>query len=86
MMKKQKELHTVPFFWTTMLGRSIHYAGRMGQRERKERNHHQAKEKLRATCSPAPLGQLSSARASLPACSPMPESHPLSFFLHSRGH
>ncbi|NXJ06000.1 AIFM3 factor, partial [Odontophorus gujanensis] len=27
MLKKQKELHTVPFFWTTMLGRSIHYAG-----------------------------------------------------------
>ncbi|XP_048822910.1 apoptosis-inducing factor 3-like isoform X1 [Lagopus muta] len=37
MLKKQKELHTVPFFWTTMLGRSIHYAGRMGQRERNER-------------------------------------------------
>uniref|UniRef100_A0A8C2TJS6 Rieske domain-containing protein n=1 Tax=Coturnix japonica TaxID=93934 RepID=A0A8C2TJS6_COTJA len=35
MLKKQKELHTVPFFWTTMLGRSIHYAGRMGQREKK---------------------------------------------------
>uniref|UniRef100_A0A669PR53 FAD/NAD(P)-binding domain-containing protein n=1 Tax=Phasianus colchicus TaxID=9054 RepID=A0A669PR53_PHACC len=34
MLKKQKELHTVPFFWTTMLGRSIHYAGRMGQTER----------------------------------------------------
>uniref|UniRef100_A0A8C3C3W7 FAD/NAD(P)-binding domain-containing protein n=1 Tax=Cairina moschata TaxID=8855 RepID=A0A8C3C3W7_CAIMO len=27
MLKKQKELHTVPFFWTTMLGKSIHYAG-----------------------------------------------------------
>ncbi|NXG38277.1 AIFM3 factor, partial [Dromaius novaehollandiae] len=27
MLKKQKELHTVPFFWTTMLGESIRYAG-----------------------------------------------------------
>ncbi|XP_028941651.1 apoptosis-inducing factor 3-like, partial [Antrostomus carolinensis] len=27
MLKKEKELHTVPFFWTTMLGKSIHYAG-----------------------------------------------------------
>uniref|UniRef100_U3IU79 Rieske domain-containing protein n=1 Tax=Anas platyrhynchos platyrhynchos TaxID=8840 RepID=U3IU79_ANAPP len=27
MLKKQKALHTVPFFWTTMLGKSIHYAG-----------------------------------------------------------
>ncbi|NXK48698.1 AIFM3 factor, partial [Chauna torquata] len=27
MLKKQKELHTVPFFWTTMLGKSIRYAG-----------------------------------------------------------
>uniref|UniRef100_A0A8C9ERU4 FAD/NAD(P)-binding domain-containing protein n=1 Tax=Pavo cristatus TaxID=9049 RepID=A0A8C9ERU4_PAVCR len=39
MLKKQKELHTVPFFWTTMLGRSIHYAGRMGQRERGMKGH-----------------------------------------------
>lgn len=37
MLKKLKELHTVPFFWTTMLGKSIHYAGRTGQR-RKELN------------------------------------------------
>ncbi|NXV78961.1 AIFM3 factor, partial [Atlantisia rogersi] len=27
MLKKGKELHTVPFFWTTMLGKSIRYAG-----------------------------------------------------------
>ncbi|KGL93409.1 Apoptosis-inducing factor 3, partial [Charadrius vociferus] len=27
MLKKDKELHTVPFFWTTMLGKSIRYAG-----------------------------------------------------------
>ncbi|NXN27498.1 AIFM3 factor, partial [Nycticryphes semicollaris] len=27
MLKKEKELHTVPFFWTTMLGKSIRYAG-----------------------------------------------------------
>nr|XP_009674222.1 PREDICTED: apoptosis-inducing factor 3-like [Struthio camelus australis] len=27
MLKKQKELRTVPFFWTTMLGKSIRYAG-----------------------------------------------------------
>ena len=32
MLKKGKELHTVPFFWTTMLGKSIRYAGRKGQR------------------------------------------------------
>ncbi|NXN96907.1 AIFM3 factor, partial [Rhinopomastus cyanomelas] len=27
MLKKGKQLHTVPFFWTTMLGKSIRYAG-----------------------------------------------------------
>ncbi|NXG59885.1 AIFM3 factor, partial [Hemiprocne comata] len=27
MLKKGKELHTVPFFWTTMLGKTIRYAG-----------------------------------------------------------
>ncbi|XP_068766028.1 apoptosis-inducing factor 3 isoform X2 [Struthio camelus] len=27
MLKKQKELRTIPFFWTTMLGKSIRYAG-----------------------------------------------------------
>ncbi|KFP21179.1 Apoptosis-inducing factor 3, partial [Egretta garzetta] len=27
MLKKEKDLHTVPFFWTTMLGKSIRYAG-----------------------------------------------------------
>ncbi|NWS10319.1 AIFM3 factor, partial [Pachyramphus minor] len=27
MLKKKKELHTVPFFWTTLLGKSIRYAG-----------------------------------------------------------
>ncbi|XP_063198362.1 apoptosis-inducing factor 3-like [Chroicocephalus ridibundus] len=27
MLKKEKELRTVPFFWTTMLGKSIRYAG-----------------------------------------------------------
>ncbi|XP_010222353.1 PREDICTED: apoptosis-inducing factor 3-like [Tinamus guttatus] len=27
MLKEWKELHTVPFFWTTMLGESIRYAG-----------------------------------------------------------
>ncbi|NXK12777.1 AIFM3 factor, partial [Herpetotheres cachinnans] len=27
MLKKEKELHTVPFFWTTIFGKSIHYAG-----------------------------------------------------------
>ncbi|NXF94117.1 AIFM3 factor, partial [Eubucco bourcierii] len=27
MLKKNKELHTVPYFWTTMLGKSIRYAG-----------------------------------------------------------
>ncbi|KAJ7397528.1 Apoptosis-inducing factor 3 [Pitangus sulphuratus] len=27
MLKKEKELHTVPFFWTTLLGKSIRYAG-----------------------------------------------------------
>ncbi|XP_010022843.1 PREDICTED: apoptosis-inducing factor 3-like, partial [Nestor notabilis] len=27
MLKKEKELHTVPFFWTTMFGKSIRYAG-----------------------------------------------------------
>lgn len=32
MLKKEKELHTVPFFWTTMLGKSIRYTGRRGQR------------------------------------------------------
>lgn len=28
MLKKEKQLHTIPFFWTTMLGKSIRYAGR----------------------------------------------------------
>ncbi|NXX73549.1 AIFM3 factor, partial [Urocolius indicus] len=27
MLQKKKELHTVPFFWTTMFGKSIRYAG-----------------------------------------------------------
>ncbi|XP_071430845.1 apoptosis-inducing factor 3-like [Pithys albifrons albifrons] len=27
MLKKGKELHTVPFFWTTLVGKSIRYAG-----------------------------------------------------------
>ncbi|NWS78810.1 AIFM3 factor, partial [Crotophaga sulcirostris] len=27
MLKREKQLHTVPFFWTTMLGKSIRYAG-----------------------------------------------------------
>ncbi|XP_033924725.1 apoptosis-inducing factor 3-like [Melopsittacus undulatus] len=27
MLKKEKQLHTIPFFWTTMLGKSIRYAG-----------------------------------------------------------
>ncbi|NWV00777.1 AIFM3 factor, partial [Upupa epops] len=27
MLKKEKQLHTVPFFWTTMLGKSIRYTG-----------------------------------------------------------
>ncbi|NWU84996.1 AIFM3 factor, partial [Onychorhynchus coronatus] len=27
MLKKEKELHTVPFFWTTLFGKSIRYAG-----------------------------------------------------------
>ncbi|NXE11166.1 AIFM3 factor, partial [Lophotis ruficrista] len=27
MLRKEKNLHTVPFFWTTMLGKSIRYAG-----------------------------------------------------------
>ncbi|NXS58926.1 AIFM3 factor, partial [Brachypteracias leptosomus] len=27
MLKKEQELHTVPYFWTTMLGKSIRYAG-----------------------------------------------------------
>ncbi|XP_067422091.1 apoptosis-inducing factor 3-like isoform X2 [Emydura macquarii macquarii] len=27
MLKKGKELHTVPFFWTSLLGKSIRYAG-----------------------------------------------------------
>uniref|UniRef100_A0A663E6D8 Rieske domain-containing protein n=1 Tax=Aquila chrysaetos chrysaetos TaxID=223781 RepID=A0A663E6D8_AQUCH len=27
MLKKDKELHTVPFFWTTMVGKTIRYAG-----------------------------------------------------------
>ncbi|KFP76496.1 Apoptosis-inducing factor 3, partial [Acanthisitta chloris] len=27
MLKKEKALHTVPYFWTTMLGKSIRYAG-----------------------------------------------------------
>ncbi|NWV02655.1 AIFM3 factor, partial [Ptilonorhynchus violaceus] len=27
MLKRGKELHTVPFFWTTLLGKSIRYAG-----------------------------------------------------------
>lgn len=35
MLKKEKELRTVPFFWTTMLGKSIRYAGRRGQRGRR---------------------------------------------------
>lgn len=33
MLHRGKELHTVPYFWTTMLGKSIRYAGRKGQRE-----------------------------------------------------
>lgn len=33
MLKRGKELHTVPYFWTTLLGKSIRYAGRRGQRE-----------------------------------------------------
>uniref|UniRef100_A0A663E6C1 FAD/NAD(P)-binding domain-containing protein n=1 Tax=Aquila chrysaetos chrysaetos TaxID=223781 RepID=A0A663E6C1_AQUCH len=33
MLKKDKELHTVPFFWTTMVGKTIRYAGRRGQRD-----------------------------------------------------
>uniref|UniRef100_A0A8B9FYW1 Rieske domain-containing protein n=1 Tax=Amazona collaria TaxID=241587 RepID=A0A8B9FYW1_9PSIT len=28
MLKKEKQLHTIPFFWTTMFGKSIRYAGR----------------------------------------------------------
>lgn len=28
MLKRGKELHTVPYFWTTLLGKSIRYAGR----------------------------------------------------------
>ncbi|NXG17309.1 AIFM3 factor, partial [Grallaria varia] len=27
MLKKEKELHTVPFFWTTLFGKSIRYTG-----------------------------------------------------------
>ncbi|NXK81724.1 AIFM3 factor, partial [Amazona guildingii] len=27
MLKKEKQLHTIPFFWTTMFGKSIRYAG-----------------------------------------------------------
>uniref|UniRef100_A0A8C6YR47 FAD/NAD(P)-binding domain-containing protein n=1 Tax=Nothoprocta perdicaria TaxID=30464 RepID=A0A8C6YR47_NOTPE len=33
MLKEPKELRTVPFFWTTMLGKSIRYAGRWEQRQ-----------------------------------------------------
>ncbi|XP_041882086.1 apoptosis-inducing factor 3-like isoform X2 [Corvus kubaryi] len=33
MLKRGKELRTVPYFWTTLLGKSIRYAGRRGQRE-----------------------------------------------------
>lgn len=32
MLRRGKELHTVPYFWTTLLGKSIRYAGRKGQR------------------------------------------------------
>ncbi|RLV89141.1 hypothetical protein DV515_00015025 [Chloebia gouldiae] len=32
MLRRGKELHTVPYFWTTLLGKSIRYAGREGQR------------------------------------------------------
>lgn len=45
MLKKEKDLHTVPFFWTTMLGKSIRYAGRRGQRD----GNHQATSQ--PTCS-----------------------------------
>lgn len=41
MLKRGKELHTVPYFWTTLLGKSIRYAGRRGQREENRTTSHQ---------------------------------------------
>lgn len=35
MLKREKKLHIVPFFWTRMLGKSIRYAGRRRQRDGK---------------------------------------------------
>uniref|UniRef100_A0A8D2P9G3 Uncharacterized protein n=1 Tax=Zosterops lateralis melanops TaxID=1220523 RepID=A0A8D2P9G3_ZOSLA len=41
MLQRGKELHTVPYFWTTMLGKSIRYAGRKGQGEGSTTSSHQ---------------------------------------------
>lgn len=41
MLQRGKELHTVPYFWTTMLGKSIRYAGRKGQGEGNTTSSHQ---------------------------------------------
>lgn len=32
MLGRGEELHTVPYFWSTLLGKSIRYAGREGHR------------------------------------------------------
>uniref|UniRef100_A0A8C3Y3A0 Uncharacterized protein n=1 Tax=Catharus ustulatus TaxID=91951 RepID=A0A8C3Y3A0_CATUS len=41
MLRRGKELHTVPYFWSTLLGKSIRYAGRKGQREGNRISSHQ---------------------------------------------
>lgn len=40
MLGRGEELHTVPYFWTTLLGKSIRYAGREGQRGEQRNSSH----------------------------------------------
>lgn len=41
MLGRGEELHTVPYFWSTLLGKSIRYAGREGHRGEQGNSLHQ---------------------------------------------
>uniref|UniRef100_A0A8D2NAM7 Rieske domain-containing protein n=1 Tax=Zonotrichia albicollis TaxID=44394 RepID=A0A8D2NAM7_ZONAL len=41
MLGRGEELHTVPYFWSTLLGKSIRYAGREGHRGEQSNSFHQ---------------------------------------------
>ncbi|XP_032934414.1 apoptosis-inducing factor 3-like isoform X1 [Catharus ustulatus] len=77
MLRRGKELHTVPYFWSTLLGKSIRYAGRKGQREGNRISSHQ----LGLGLAELTWSSSSSGLAATVSLSPGPAGHPeLLFF------